>query len=101
MDGISLTQDLISIASETINRPAETYLTDDYLTHSFFSQDLVVATWIPAVPLVHKKSDLDKSGNGDSEKDEDNDDSNGKSEKSDENAASTTAPRQGTTKRDS
>ncbi|KAM0340134.1 hypothetical protein ACHAPU_010626 [Fusarium lateritium] len=86
LDGTTLTQDLISIVSGS--GTVETFLTDAYLTGSAMS-DIVVATYVPAVPLIYKQSDLEKD-----EKNEKNDtngekdDGSGESEKDGENSAS-------------
>ncbi|KAF5675529.1 hypothetical protein FHETE_2526 [Fusarium heterosporum] len=85
LDGTTLTQDLISIVSGS--GTAETFLTDAYLTGSAMS-DIVVATYMPAVPLVYKQSDLE--GDEKNETTGRKDDGSGESEKDDENAASTT-----------
>ncbi|KAF5692243.1 hypothetical protein FDENT_3015 [Fusarium denticulatum] len=56
-----------------------------------YSSELVVATWVPAVPLVHQQSDLDEAEEDDGDDDENDDGDDGDSEGSDGNAASTKA----------
>lgn len=91
-----MTQDLLSIVSGT--GPVETVLTGAFLTESRSSNDLVIATYVPAVPLVYKQSDLDKAENDTrkGEGDGEGGDSGGNGQtsgsggsESDENAAST------------
>lgn len=97
LDGTTLTQDLLSIVSGT--GPVETVLTGAFLTESRPPNDLVIATYVPAVPLVYKQSDLDKAEKNDTGKGEgdgEGGDSGGSEQTSgsggsegDENAAST------------
>ncbi|KAI6754021.1 hypothetical protein HG530_013197 [Fusarium avenaceum] len=97
LDGTTLTQDLLSIISGT--GPVETVLTGAFLTESRPPNDLVIATYVPAVPLVYKQSDLDKAEKNDTgkgEEDGEGGDSGGSEQtsgsggsESDENAAST------------
>ncbi|KAF4953087.1 hypothetical protein FGADI_6237 [Fusarium gaditjirri] len=78
LDGASLTQPLLSF--DVLSIPASTQVDDRWLTHSRYLNTFVVATWVPAVPLVHKQSDLDEAE--DDENDDDGEDGDG-------NAAST------------
>lgn len=90
LDGTTLTQDLLSIVSGT--GTVETVLTGAFLTESRPTNDLVIATFVPAVPLVYKQSDLDKAEKNDTGKGEEDDekdgDSGGSEQTSDENSAS-------------
>ncbi|KAF4959380.1 hypothetical protein FSARC_10756 [Fusarium sarcochroum] len=72
-----------------------TYFTDAWLTYSAIAKDLVVATHMPALSLIYKESDLDKKVESDDDKSGEDGGNSAESEKTDENAASTTAPRQG------
>ncbi|KAF5711555.1 hypothetical protein FMUND_8950 [Fusarium mundagurra] len=87
VDGASLTKPLISF--DVLSTPASTYEDDRLITHSRYSTEFVVATWVPAVPLVHQQSDLDEAE--EEEDDDDNNNDDGDSEGSDGNAASTKA----------
>ncbi|KAF4450043.1 hypothetical protein F53441_6748 [Fusarium austroafricanum] len=92
LDGTSLTRPLLSF--DPIGPATSTYLQERLLTRTGYSTDLVVGTWVPAVPLVHKKSDLDKTD--DDDKDDGDDDSDDKdNETTDENSAYTATPRPG------
>ncbi|RGP71364.1 hypothetical protein FLONG3_7148 [Fusarium longipes] len=84
-DGTTLDRNqLISIASGT-DEPRTT-VDDIWLTNT--QLDWAVATYVPAVPLIYKKSDKDgKDGDDDDDDDDDNDDG-------DDSAASTTTSRQ-------
>ncbi|KAF5571391.1 hypothetical protein FPHYL_508 [Fusarium phyllophilum] len=90
VDGASLTKPLISF--DVLSTPASTYEDDRLVTHSRYSTEFVVATWVPAVPLVHQQSDLDEA---EEEEDDDNDNDDGDSEGSDGNAASAKTPGNG------
>ncbi|KAG5790194.1 hypothetical protein H9Q69_010758 [Fusarium xylarioides] len=90
VDGASLTKPLISF--DVQSAPASTYEDDRLITHSRYSSELVVATWVPAVPLVHQQSDLDEA---EEEEDDVDDNDDGESEGSDGNAASAKTPGNG------
>ncbi|KAH7253620.1 uncharacterized protein BKA55DRAFT_689118 [Fusarium redolens] len=91
LDGSSLTQPLLSL--EVLTTPTTTYLDDGMLTQSDYSRDLVVATWVPAVPLIHQQSDLDEAEDDDDDENDGGDDGDG--EDTDGNAASTKTPGNG------
>ncbi|EXA43063.1 hypothetical protein FOQG_15791 [Fusarium oxysporum f. sp. raphani 54005] len=91
LDGASLTQPLISF--DVLTTPASTYLDDRLLTQSRYSSDFVVATWVPAVPLIHQQSDVDEADDEDDEENDGGDDGDG--EDTDGNAASTKTPGNG------
>ncbi|KAF5250919.1 hypothetical protein FANTH_3973 [Fusarium anthophilum] len=90
VDGASLTQPLISF--DVLSTPASTYEDDSLVTHSRYSTELVVATWVPAVPLVHRQSDLDEAEDEDEDDDDNEDENEGDGEGSDGNTASTKTP---------
>lgn len=85
LDGVSLTQPLISL--DILTTPGSTFEDDRLFTHSLYSTELVVATWVPAVPLIHQQSDVDEAEEDDDE-DDDDEDAGG-------NAASTKTPGNG------
>jgi hypothetical protein len=88
-DGTTLTGDqLVSLASGT--EDLVTTLDDVLLTATDVQGYLAVATYVPAVPLVYKKSDLEKDDD-----DKDSDDDDGNDDSGDENAASAVTSRQG------
>jgi hypothetical protein len=91
LDGSSLTQPLLSL--EVLTTPTTTYLDDGMLTQSDYSRDFVVATWVPAVPLIHQQSDLDEAEDDDDDENDGGDDGDG--EDTDGNAASTKTPGNG------
>lgn len=93
VDGASLTKPLLSF--DVQSAPASTHEDDRLITHSRYSSELVVATWVPAVPLVHQQSDLDEAEEDDGDVDENDDGDNGDSEGSDGNAAPTKTPGNG------
>ncbi|KAF5563163.1 hypothetical protein FNAPI_2791 [Fusarium napiforme] len=93
VDGASLTKPLISF--DVQSAPTLTYEDDRLITHSRYSSELVVATWVPAVPLVHQQSDLDEAEKDDGDDDENDDGDDGDSEGSDGNAAPTKTPGNG------
>ncbi|KAF5626098.1 hypothetical protein F52700_8814 [Fusarium sp. NRRL 52700] len=84
LDGVSLTQPLISL--DVLSTPASTYEDDELFTNSRYSSEFVVATWVPAVPLIHQQSDVDEV---------EDDDDKGDGENTDGNAASTKSPGNG------
>ncbi|KAF4477162.1 hypothetical protein FAGAP_12489 [Fusarium agapanthi] len=90
VDAASLTKPLISF--DVLSTPASTYQDDRLITHSRYSTEFVVATWVPAVPLVHQQSDLDEA---EKEEEEDGNDENYDGDGSDGNAASTKTPGNG------
>ncbi|KAF4434712.1 hypothetical protein FACUT_7771 [Fusarium acutatum] len=101
VEGASLTKPLISF--DVLSTPASTYEDDRLITHSRYSTEFVVATWVPAVPLVHQQSDVDEAEEEEEEDDDDDDDdddenddeNDGDGEGSDGNAASTKTPGSG------
>lgn len=90
LDGVSLTQPLISL--DILTTPGSTFEDDRLFTHSLYSTELVVATWVPAVPLIHQQSDVDEAEEDDDEND-DGDDGDG--EDAGGNAASIKRPENG------
>ncbi|KAM0194388.1 hypothetical protein ACHAPI_007149 [Fusarium lateritium] len=101
LDGTTLTQDLLYIVSGTGS--VETVLTGAFLTETRSPNDLVIATYVPAVPLVYRQSDLDEAKKNDTGKGDETGDSgdneqpsaSGGSETADGENVASTVSRQG------
>ncbi|XEU99834.1 hypothetical protein FSHL1_005121 [Fusarium sambucinum] len=95
-DGTTLTDhELVSMASGT--EEPWTTLDDRLLTVTEVKEHLAIATYVPAVPLVYKKSDLEKEDDdNDSNDDDDDEDGNNDDDgNDDDNAASAATSLQG------